>query len=188
MKIVAINGSPRGKGSVSAIMLTAFLSGAGADVDIVDITLAEKNVEYCRGCYSCWTSNQGCILDDDFNEIVKSAANTDIIVFASPVYFGNVTGLFKNFIDRLTSTGNPHAEVKMGAPKFIMLSNCGYNSTDEFEIVSLWIKQLVNRMNSSLLGEFYCPNGKQLRDGKSEKTQAYLKMLAEQGSILLACQ
>lgn len=185
MKIVAINGSPKGKNSVSAIMLAAFLSGAGTDSDIVDITLAEKNVQYCRGCYSCWTNSSGCILEDDFKQIINLAANTDIIIFASPVYFGNVTGLFKNFIDRLTSSGNPHSEVKIGAPKFIMISNCGYNAESEFELVSFWIHQFVKKMNSTLLGEFYCPNGKQLRDSTSEKTQAYLKMLTEQGSKLL---
>ncbi len=184
MKVFAINGSPKGQQSISAVMLSALKSGM-RDCEIVSVNLADKHIQHCRGCYACWTSSNGCILQDDFNEIIASAQGTDLIVFETPVYFENVSGLFKNFIDRLTSTGNPHAQVKIGAPKFVMLSNCGFVSEKEFEIISLWVHRFVQKMQSELLGEFYFPGGKRLRDAQDETAMQYLKFLQEQGTVIV---
>lgn len=184
MKVFTVNGSPKGQQSASAAMLSAFTSGM-KDCQIVSLNLADKNIQHCRGCYSCWTNSHGCVLEDDFHEIIASAQGTDLIVFATPVYFENVSGLFKNFIDRLTSTGNPHAQIKIGAPKFVMLSNCGFVSEKEFEIISLWAHRFVQKMQSELLGEFYFPGGKRLRDAQDETAMQYLKFLQEQGAAIV---
>ena len=186
MKILLINGSPKSGQSSCALMLSALVKDISKNNQILTVNLADKNLHHCRGCYSCWTNSRGCVIDDDFNDIIQSAENTDLIVFATPVYFGNVSGLFKNFIDRLTSTGNPHAEVKLGAPKFVMLSNCGYPSEKEFEIISLWINKFVTSMKSELLGEFYYPNGKRLKDVNDLDSQTYLKHLAQSGKEIQA--
>ena len=186
MKILMINGSPQGVNSSSKIMLSALVRDVQNEHEIVNITLAEKELYPCRGCYSCWANNRGCVIEDDFSGIIKSAENTDLIVFATPVYFGNVSGLFKNFIDRLTSTGNPHADVKLGAPKFVMVANCGFPDEKQFEVISLWINKFVASMRSELLGEYYFPAGKRLKDENDEQAQLYLQNLALQGPKILA--
>ena len=183
MKILAVNGSPRGKQSNSAAMLDAFLQGVGPSCEIVSVDLADKDIRSCRGCYSCWKTGK-CVMDDDFHAIIAQAEGADLIAFATPVYFENVSGLFKNFIDRLTSTGSPHAEVRLGAPKFVVLANCGFPSEQQFEIVSLWFRHLVANMQSELLGEFYFPNGKRLRDASDETAQAYLRYLKKRGAAI----
>jgi multimeric flavodoxin WrbA len=182
VKIVAVNGSPKGINSNTNVMLTSFLSGAEkAGAEVVKIILGDKNIHCCNGCYSCWSNHTGCVIHDDMKSVLVSASGADVIIFASPIYFVFCTGLFKNFIDRLTCTGNPHAEVKIGAPKFIMMSNCGFPSEKEFEILSLWMKQFVRRMNSELLAEYYFPNGKSLKDKDNEKAQQYLTKLQQAG-------
>ncbi len=64
------------------------------------ILLKEKNIEYCKGCLACHNIEY-CVLDDDINEIISKIIDSDLIIFGVPNYFDNVSGLFKNFMDRL---------------------------------------------------------------------------------------
>ena len=54
MKILAINGSPRGPRSQTLRLVRAVLDGAesaGADVELVDV--CKLQIEYCNGCLVC---------------------------------------------------------------------------------------------------------------------------------------
>lgn len=64
------------------------------------ILLNEYNIEYCKGCLACHKIDK-CIINDDMKEIINKIVNADLIIFGIPNYFDNVTGLFKNFMDRL---------------------------------------------------------------------------------------
>jgi len=64
------------------------------------LMLKDKNILFCKGCLACY-SLKHCIIDDDINDIIDKVVNADLIIFAVPNYFDNVSGLFKNFIDRL---------------------------------------------------------------------------------------
>lgn len=64
------------------------------------ILLREKNIEYCKGCLTCHEHNK-CIIKDDMNILLNKLLEADFIIFGVPNYFDNVSGLFKNFIDRL---------------------------------------------------------------------------------------
>jgi len=64
------------------------------------ILLSKKNIEYCKGCLACHNIDK-CIIQDDMKGIIDKIIEADLIVFGIPNYFDNVTGLFKNFMDRL---------------------------------------------------------------------------------------
>lgn len=64
------------------------------------ILLKEKNIEYCKGCLACHNISH-CVINDDINEIIIKIIDSDLIVFGVPNYFDNVSGIFKNFMDRL---------------------------------------------------------------------------------------
>lgn len=64
------------------------------------ILLKDKKIEYCKGCLACHYKDK-CIINDDINDIIETLINSQLIVFGIPNYFDNVSGLFKNFIDRL---------------------------------------------------------------------------------------
>lgn len=64
------------------------------------ILLNKKNIEYCKGCLACHNIDK-CIIQDDMKEIIHKMTEADLIIFGVPNYFDNVTGLFKNFMDRL---------------------------------------------------------------------------------------
>ncbi|MCM8758360.1 MAG: flavodoxin family protein [Candidatus Omnitrophica bacterium] len=104
MKSLVIIGSrnPLGKTSMAA---EAFSSGFATKGCSEKIFLVEKNIERCRQCdASGWglCRNEGiCVIEDDFLSIVERLRQSDIVVFATPVYFGDMSESIKTFLDRL---------------------------------------------------------------------------------------
>lgn len=96
-KVLLINGSNR-IGNTDYILRTIHERIKNSEL----ISLRDKNIEYCRGCLACHKSNR-CVINDDMNETISHIVDCDLIIFGVPNYFDNVSGLFKNFIDRLHS-------------------------------------------------------------------------------------
>jgi multimeric flavodoxin WrbA len=112
VKILAICGSPR-KGNTEA-MLKRILDGAkeeGAQIEL--ILLREKNIEPCKGFCDCYGRGTSCTIPDDMNTIISKMISADLIIFGSPDYFKNVTGIMKNLMDRT----NPIVKKEMLANK-----------------------------------------------------------------------
>lgn len=100
MKILAINGSHR-RGKNTAAMLNIVLEEAareGAETELLE--LVDYNIKPCLSCNRCLKKDECTISDDDMVKIAKKMLAADGIVLGSPVYFSNVTGLMKNFMDR----------------------------------------------------------------------------------------
>jgi multimeric flavodoxin WrbA len=100
MKIVCLLGSPREKGN-SAAIASRFCTTAqrlGAEVQ----TFALNKLEYrgCQACMACKTKLDQCALEDDLTEVLEAVRDTDVLVLASPVYYGDLSSQLKGFIDR----------------------------------------------------------------------------------------
>ncbi|NPV39941.1 MAG: flavodoxin family protein [Anaerolineae bacterium] len=108
MKITFICGSNRRNGNTDAIleMLTGALAAKagerGMAVESEVIHLGSKRIEMCSGCRACFERGEAaCPHKDDIASLAASMQACDLLVFASPVYVDDVSGLMKNFIDRL---------------------------------------------------------------------------------------
>ncbi|MBN2152806.1 MAG: flavodoxin family protein [Candidatus Lokiarchaeota archaeon] len=102
MKVVGIIGSPR-KGGASARVFSVFASELKAldpNADVEQICLADMRMLQCTGCDACLKGECPLDKDDDYPKMVEKLVAADAIVVASPVYFFNVPGLLKTFIDR----------------------------------------------------------------------------------------
>jgi multimeric flavodoxin WrbA len=100
MKILGINGSPRGKESRTLRLVNAVLKGAeseGAETQLVDVCTLQ--IEYCTGCGVCYATGE-CTHTDDFAELYDAMLGADGIVLGSPVYIDGVTAQLKTLIDR----------------------------------------------------------------------------------------
>ena len=125
------------------------------------------------------------------SELLDKVMSSDIIVFASPVYVGGVTGIMKNFIDRLLPATDPHCKIgKDGIarhvnqheklPGMVVISNCGFPDMDCFK----YFKTVFSFMNSQdglkLLAEIYLSEGPLLQanaPGLSAIIQNYRALL-----------
>ena len=100
MKVIAIDGGPRKKGSTTTLV-SHIMKGAekkGAETEI--ISLYDLNYSGCHGCLYC-KSHDSCAQDDDMNIVYEKIRDADVILFATPVYFAQMTGHLKICIDRL---------------------------------------------------------------------------------------
>lgn len=106
--ILGVNGSPRKNGDTVKFLKRILKSAEKTGGKTLLIHLIEKNIKPCLGCYSISPKRCRfpCIQKDDMVEIYKLLLKSDGIVLGSPAYWYNVTGLMKNFLDRLSSLEN----------------------------------------------------------------------------------
>lgn len=105
MKILAIIGSPRKKGNSyqATKEVENQMKQFDSAVEFEYLFLQDARLEMCRGCFNCVSRGEDlCPLKDDRAEIEKKMINAQGIIFVSPCYCQNVSGLMKNFIDRFS--------------------------------------------------------------------------------------
>lgn len=101
LRVLGINGSPRGTKSRTRMLVQWVLAGseaAGAETELIDLT--SLRIEACNACECCSLTGH-CVYDDDFLFLHEQIKAADGLVLGSPVYIDNVTGQMKVFIDRL---------------------------------------------------------------------------------------
>ena len=84
--VLIISSSPR-KGGNSETLCEEFYAGAteaGHNAEIV--SLRDKNINYCKGCYVCRKRGK-CVQDDDMLPLLEKIKEADVLVLATPVYF-----------------------------------------------------------------------------------------------------
>jgi len=176
MKITVFNGSPRAERSSSHIMVEAFAKGANeAGAELENIFLVNKNIHYCLGCFNCWIKTPGeCSIKDDMGELLEKYLNSDMVVFASPVYVGSVSGIMKNFLDRLLPLADPHLIMgKQGVmshpyrqqkyPKIILISNCGFPEQAHFKYFRSIFAYMADNSGMEIVAEIYRGEGELLK-------------------------
>lgn len=105
-KVVFIQGSPRKKGNTMALAGAArqALSDLGVASDVIDAPRLEFKHPGCVACYKCQRSPEyGCHVDDDLARAVKSLADYDAVVLATPIYWFSYPAQVKMLIDRMFS-------------------------------------------------------------------------------------
>ena len=99
MKILGLVCSPREGGNTEILVREALEEAArrGADTDLV--LLADKNITPCQACEACMTDG-ACATNDDMQDLYRRLAESQGLIFGTPVYFINVTAQAKAVIDR----------------------------------------------------------------------------------------
>lgn len=103
MKVLCLMGSPREDGSSTKIAdyLLKKLDEKGAQIST--FYLSEMFFKDCQGCLMCKTGLEKCVLRDDLTPVLDRVYDSDVLIIASPIYFGEVTSPIKSFIDRTYS-------------------------------------------------------------------------------------
>jgi multimeric flavodoxin WrbA len=119
MKVVGVLGSPRKKGnsSILANQVIGTLRESGASTE--EFVLNRLTLRGCQGCEGC-KSGDKCVLRDDMIAVLNAVKAADVVVMASPVYFGDVTGQFKCFFDRTYSFLDPFTNSRLAPGKKVV--------------------------------------------------------------------
>lgn len=106
------------------------ITTAGHEVDILHV--GKMKIAGCLGCEYCHTKGEGkCIQKDDMQKIIPAYLNSDMIVFATPIYYFDMTAQLSAAIQRVYCIGKPAK-----ATKAAMLISSGSPGTGEGAITS----------------------------------------------------
>ena len=167
MKVITINSSPRKGGqSKTELMLNHLVEGmqdAGAEVEIVN--LREKTIKNCIGCFTCWSKTPGkCLQNDDMtSEIFPKFLNSELVVYAFPLYYHFMNGAMRTFIERTLPAIQPFFERSVGkiyhplrhkVPATVFLSVCGLPEASEFDALSDFLNRTRHK-DVKIVAEIY---------------------------------
>lgn len=88
------------RGSNSSVLAEEFARGAreaGNEVEL--LSLENRQIGFCRGCLACQKTMR-CVIRDDANEVLEAMLAADVVAFATPIYFYEMSGQMKTMLDR----------------------------------------------------------------------------------------
>ena len=115
-KVIVISTSLR-RGSNSDMLADQFVEGAKAVGNEVEkISLVGKNIQFCKGCLGCQKLGH-CVINDDVNDIMAKVLKADVVCWATPIYYYEMSGQMKTLIDRMNAMYEQDAEDDEQTPK-----------------------------------------------------------------------
>ncbi len=202
MKVLLINGSPKGKNSNSLKLAKSFIDGVkkaaeedGSKLELDELELASLNIGPCKGCFACWKATPGkCVIKDDMQMVIEKQISADLIVWSFPLYYFNVPGLLKNLIDRQLpmslpfmsersdgyGKGTHEARYNTKNIRHVLVSTCGfYTAEDNYDSVRNMFNHFLGKDNFESI---FCGQGELFKIKElSSRTDVYLNSVKKAG-------
>lgn len=156
-KVLFISWSPK-KGNTD-LLISYVCEQLEWDEEI--ILLREKNIHHCLWCWFC-AKGTGCAIKDDMQEIQQKMLAADVIVLWSPNYFANVSGITKQFTDRLLPLY--HSQALKGKKIFLVMPGESTDVTNKKYLLQ-WTFWLVEYLGMKLLWAYgYCTENSEVAE------------------------
>lgn len=175
MKVIAIMGTTR-KGQTQEVVerIDAIFQGRG-EPPFEYVYLRDKDIQSCRGCHNCiFIGEDKCPLKDDVRDIEARMMDADAVIFTSPGYMMNVTGIMKNFLDRVAY--NCHRPKYFGRKALLTANSSPYATKAALQAMRSFVDsagfEIVGELSTSLLPMPMNEGAKQKEWDKVEKMAA----------------
>jgi len=160
MNVLGINGSPRIGGNTD-IVLDKALEGAkttGAKTD--KIILNTLRFSPCQECENM-PDDGNCIVKDDMQPLYKKVDQADVVILASPIFFGSLSAQTKMMIDRFQCLWRAKyilkKDISKKKRKGIFISVEASRRDDFFMNAKSIVKNLFATINAEYRDELFCP-------------------------------
>lgn len=107
MRIYAVNGSPRKHGNTATVLMKALegaTAGGGPQIGTELLHLYAYDYKGCISCFECkrlgGRSYGRCAVKDELTPVLEKLAQADGIIFGSPIYFKEISGMMRSFLER----------------------------------------------------------------------------------------
>lgn len=187
MKVLVLNGSPKGENSNTLQLTKAFCGGLAERVpaDVEYLPVYEKEIRDCTGCFTCWKSTPGvCCLQDDMAQIIEKVLRADVIIWSFPLYYFSLPARLKALMDRLLPLNLPFMQkdapggghpsrYDLSGKRFVAISTCGfYTPQGNYTAVDAQLDRLYGPGGYTSL---YCGEGELFRvPALKKRTALYL--------------
>jgi len=197
MKVIALNGSARGRKGVTWKLLDSLLRGLSeGGASVRDIQLKDMNISYCRACLTCMHKTPGqCAQRDDMDQLYPLLRESDLFIMGTPVYTDNMSAQMKAVMDRsicgmdpflrLDSTNCVRHPYSWTMPsKFFLVSTSGFPEKETFLPLIMTFRAQAANFGCESIGEICVPGSlalqaaPQLLGPRLDKIQQAGKMLA----------
>lgn len=173
-KIVILNGSPRKAGNTTALTAEFTKGAEKAGNTVTEFFLDSMDIHGCKGCFGGHSSREcPCVQRDDMEKIYPAVRECDVIVFATPLYYWNMSGQIRTAIDRLFALEEGDGNLLRGHGRASALLMAAEGNG--FDDVLLYYDHLMEHLRWENLGHVLAGRSGQIGDikGKPELQQAY---------------
>ena len=194
MKILAINGSPKGERSNTWQLAKAFIEGLNhaGENELREVAVNQLEIKPCLGCFACWNKTPGsCCLRDDMASVIENMLWADVILWSFPLYYFSVPGPLKNLMDRQlpmvlpfmtadSESGGHPPRFDMRQKRHVVISTCGfYTAVGNYEGVTAMFDHICGKgkYTSVFCGQGELFRVKELHDSTGE----YLRYVKDAG-------
>ncbi len=202
MKVIALNGSARGKKGVTWKLLDPLLKGlAEGGATVRDIQLNELDISPCRACLTCMHKTPGqCAQRDDMDQLYPFLRESDLFVMGTPLYTDSMSAQMKTLMDRCICGMEPFLRLdpanRVRHPyswtlpsKFFLVSTSGFPEMENFRPLIMTFRAQAANFGCESIGEICIPGSialqmaPQLLEPCLDATQRAGKMLALHGKV-----
>jgi NAD(P)H-dependent FMN reductase len=163
MKILALAGSPRRSGNTDMLLEQAMAGAKNAGAEVEHVILSRLQIAPCIECNRCFKTGR-CAVQDDYQALYDKTLQADGIMLASPIFFMNVTGFTKAFIDRFQCLWALRYVLQqpvppppgVGSRRAIFLSTAG-GPTTRFDCAKSVVRAFLDTIEAKLVGTL-CAN------------------------------
>ncbi|MEG2289009.1 MAG: flavodoxin family protein [Clostridium sp.] len=181
MKVCILMGSPRLNGNTVELLKPFIKELEVNGAELVYITLADKHISSCGGCYACQnvTGEYGCKQNDDMQDIVLKILQSDCFVLATPIYSWYCPPEMKAMLDRFYGMNKFYGSGKgslWDGKKCAIIATHGYDVKYAAEPFEMGIKRLCEHSKLLYLGMY------SVRDGDEDDKVAFQTVEAVNGA------
>jgi len=167
-------GSPRINGNTAEILKPFILQLEREGCDVAYITLSDKNIKPCKGCYACQQveNEYGCVQTDDVAEMMDKVIDSDCVVFATPIYSWYCTAPMKALLDRHYGLNKFYGIAKGSlweGKKIAIVATHGYDADYGANPFETGIKRLCEHSNLTYMGMYSVRDEDDLASFQKEK-------------------
>jgi len=110
MNILAICGAANKNRNTATMLKSAFDGAMSAPNAVGEIVyLYDLDFRGCIGCHSCKLLDENkfarCAVHDDLTPVLQKAIDADVLLIGSPIYFSDITGETRSFLERYLFPG-----------------------------------------------------------------------------------
>ena len=158
-KVIIVDASPRKNGNCDAI--AEKMAKELKNAEVKTFTLRDETVNPCKACNACKAKDAPfCVQKDDMGALIPELDACDALVLLSPVYFGQMNGPAKTFVDRLycffapakPTMSNTSKRGKKGA----VICSCGAGPADVYTKYAEEAAKLSSVMGADETRAFVC--------------------------------
>ena len=194
MKVLVLNGSPKGERSNTLQLTRSFLAGMerAAPVQVEILPVYKLNLQPCKGCFACWSATPGvCCMQDDMAQIIEKMLAADVVIWSFPLYYFGLPSGLKALMDRQLpmnlpfmaqgAQGGGHpSRYDMAGKRYVLISTCGfYTAQGNYDAIDAQFDRLWGQGAGVRI---YCAQGELFRVPELRaRTEEYLLHVADAG-------